>query len=421
MIDAIYRAVTENAVKAAGGVTDSTLKSVKTLLAGSLHLSGEGLELLSKAMIFWEQGRETLIKGKTTLHEHRDNTDKAFNEAIQTASENFSKAIEAVEHSGHIVEKSVFENRVISSILGGSLDDKIKMSRIQFSFRDNEKDITAEQAVELYKNSGLKKSIFWLPGLLTDETMWQNRHITLKERKVLSHGLADRFRRGCFFPYFILYNNGKHIYKNGADLLHLLEEWDKHAPAGEKINLVSYSMGGLVIRSMLHRAKENSSPVLQRMGKVVFIASPDGGSYLEKAGFWLAMALNLSPNAIARFLGVVGNLRSDAIKDLSHGMIREEPWYTGHHIARYFTPRYYDELDGIDFYSVYSTIATNNNPIQSWLGDGIVEEPSLRFLNSTVIDKLPDKQHRVLKLIGENHFSIIHSPKLYDYLRTVFV
>ena len=152
---------------------------------------------------------------------------------------------------------------------------------------------------------------------------------------------------------------------------------------------------------------------------MIFISSPDGGSYLEKSGFWATVIMERAPNIAFMLLGIIGNLRSDAIKDLSHGVIREEDWNSFNYLSRYWKSHYFGELENIDCYQFYSSFGEDGSPFQEWLGDGIVELPSLTILTENVFLRKDRKELRSTNIVGNNHFTILQSGLLKKRIREI--
>ena len=126
--------------------------------------------------------------------------------------------------------------------------------------------------------------------------------------------------------------------------------------------------------------------------------------------------MQASPFFILKLIGFIGNLRSDAIKDLSHGIIREEDWKLGSQIFRYRTEHYFGELDDIDAYEAYSLAGESDNLFQSFFGDGIIEKWSIESLTEKVFQKKTNPETRTLKLLGRTHFQILNAPELIPFI-----
>lgn len=317
--------------------------------------------------------------------------------------------------------QNLTNHRVVTSIIGASLDGKLSFSSSQMLWRWNRKNITTMELVSLFQKSQCKEIIIFVPGLFTDERIWYEKVTRKIHNKIFEHnrGLAYYFSKKGYFPALVLYNHGLHISENGEKLFHLILELISLLPS-IKIHFISYSLGCLITRSMFYQAMNSPMGIPTNIGKVVNIASPDKGSYLEKMGSWMNTILGFIPNKSIKIIASIANLRSDAIKDLSYGIIRREDWYysSGVTIPNY-RENYFGELDTIDFYQAYGVLnsGTKNNP--KWTGDGIVELNSLRYLNRVVYKK-QNPESRILEIRGANHFTILKERKLYRWLRNIF-
>ncbi len=368
-----------------------------------------GLELLSKIQFLPLDWKENLKNSSTAVHDSTIESGKALELAIKVTNDAFSKALDAMDIANRHSIDFIYDNRVLSSILGSSHNSLISLTEIKMSFRSYGKDISSEEVLSAYKQSGLSKIILFIPGLFTDESLWLDRTLTIDNRNVISSGIADDYKKRGYFPIFIRFNHGKHISDNGKELLLLLSDL-LNKDSSLRLNVFCYSIGCLVFRSTLYYARENFSEIsIKNIDKVIFISSPDGGSYLEKAGFWATFLMERAPTLAIQLIGVIGNLRSDAIKDLSHGVIREEDWNQFNYLSRYWQNLYFGELDNINCYQLYSSFGEENSILQEWLGDGIVELSSLTLLRENVFLKKDRTQLRSTNITGNNHFTILQS------------
>jgi len=368
-----------------------------------------GLELLSKIQFLPLDWKENLEKSSLAVHDSTIESSKALELAIEATNEAFSKALNAMDIANRHSIDFIYDNRVLSSILGSSHNSLISLTEIKMSFRSLGKDISIEEILDGYKQSGLSKIILFIPGLFTDESLWLDRTLTIDNRNVISSGIADDYKRRGYYPIFIRFNHGKHISDNGKELLLLLSDL-LNKDSSLRLNVFCYSIGCLVFRSTLYYARENLSEIsIKNIDKVIFISSPDGGSYLEKAGFWATFLMERAPTLAIQLIGIIGNLRSDAIKDLSHGVIREEDWNQFNYLSRYWQNHYFGELDNINCYQLYSSFGEENSILQEWLGDGIVELSSLTLLRDNVFLKKDRTQLRSTNITGNNHFTILQS------------
>lgn len=401
-----------------GSATQKTLEFTRDTVANTLDWSGEGLEFLARHVSFWEEARLGLTETGKHLREsssaHRENLESAISDTVRT----FRDAFQQIHDWEKSTDQLITQNRVLSSILGSSKDGALKLSKIEMSLRLDGADISPDDFARLFRGSQAKEIILFLPGLFTDEDLWIHKRVRMHKRTVVSRGLGDFLVGRGYYPGYIRYNHGLHISENGEKLAELISKLQIALPATQ-IHILAYSLGCLVSRSMFYHSKQ----VLQKplkLGKIIHIASPDRGSYLEKLGFWVAFLLEKAPVSALRIIGKIGNYRSDAIKDLSHGIIRKQDWEKASDFFQKEKEYYYGELDGEDFYQAYSYLSLPHRMELSWLGDGIVEMDSLRYLTERVSRTLPEPETRVLEVPGANHFTILNSGKLFRWLGVRF-
>jgi hypothetical protein len=390
-------------------VTANILGGVKEVLDKSMNWTADTLENLSDEKFLQIEDLPVYLHvAGTNVKKSADITVQGLEIAINSTEHAFAVATDSLDIAEDYMIKTLYENKVISSIIGSSHDDLIGFSKTRMLFRYNNEDISAQTVIDLYRKSGLNKAILFVPGLFCDEQLWMK---TSEE----DTGIGDHFFNKGYYPIYIRYNQGAHISVNGRDLLELMNKLFELEP-DLPLSIITYSQGGLVLRSAFYYAKLNSATFLPKLKKVFIISSPNGGSYIEKIGFWAGMAMQASPFFILKIIGFIGNLRSDAIKDLSHGIIREEDWKLGSQLFRYRTEHYFGELDDIDAYQAYSLAGSNDNLFQSFFGDGIIEKWSIESLTEKVFNKKSNPETRTLKLLGLNHFQILNAPELIPFI-----
>ncbi|MBM9548879.1 hypothetical protein JWG40_17770 [Leptospira sp. 201903074] len=419
MIQILINSLAGKTVSLTQKTTDSLLKGIQFLVKGSLTSTGGGLDLLSNAFFYKPEWREALQKAGVQVKETGHKSNESLQKTIEQTNQAFDKALFKVELTAQKSDDMVFDNRMVSSILGSSHNQKFKLTKIDMSFRTIGKDITAKETIAAFKESNQTKSVLFLPGLFTDETVWQEQTVEYKDRKITSPGLATDLEAAGYYPFYLRYNHGLPIHENGKKLMHLLDVFFNEDPDA-KPDIICYSLGCLIFRSCLYHAKLENKEWLHKFGKIVLIAAPNKGSYLEKIGFWLGFLFEKSPNTALKIIGMIGNLRSDAIKDLSFGLIRKEEKGWMETISGYFGETYFGELDDMDVYQAYALMEGAENPLQNFLGDGIVEKKSLTYLTDKVFNKKTNPALRTLELNKQNHFSIISARPLIHWVKVVF-
>lgn len=327
--------------------------------------------------------------------------------AQNTVKESFLKAQGALDLAEKSTHRLVFENRTLASAIGDNFAG-VPITNIQPAFRLKDMDACPAEIAADYKKSGFKNIVILIAGLFCDEGLWQKG----------DDPLADIFIKKRIYPIYFRFNPGVHVSTNGKALLELCNSLAEQPEMKNRdFSFITYSLGGLILRSALYYDQHTTSSLRRRIKKAIFINSPDGGSYLEKLGFLLALGLKASFIPALISIGHVGDQRSDGIKDLSHGIIREEDWQSSDHFERYGAQKYFGELNGIDAIQIYSLI-NRNNSIASYMGDGIVETGSLTYLTERVFKPAESHFHkRVYTIDQHDHFSVLTSSDLRNILK----
>ena len=189
-------------------------------------------------------------------------------------------------------------------------------------------------------------------GLCLNEQCWQTsgRHDEVLQKS------------GRFAPLYLRYNSGLAISHNGCQLSALLNQISAQMPAGQSLDIVTHSMGGLVVRSALHTAQVAGHNWPDRVDKLIFLGTPHQGAYLEKAGYIAHYLMTISP--YSRPFARIAKRRSQGIQDLNSGRITDQ----GRALAM---PSH------IKAHAVASKLRhKKNSKAEHWLGDGLVSVAS---------------------------------------------
>lgn len=392
--------------------TASTAKGMREFLSQSLQWSSDQIKLLSDSPVIEKTGLVNRFKESAdAIKKAQGESAEAMENAFKATADAFHFALQTIEQRSGEIRKSIVESIPVASVLGESFLRTVKVSEIESSWRLNREDADSARLVEDIKASGKKKAVLLVPGLFCDETLWTDSGTP--------KNLVQLLDEQGFYPIFMRFNPGRHISDNGEALLSLILEILPKIDL--EISAITYSQGGLVLRSALYQDKEHQGTFSKRLKKAVLVSSPDGGSYIEKIGFWVGLGLESSPLLALKALGFLGNQRSEAIKDLSHGIIRQEDWQSGALLSRYAGDHYFGELDDIDAYQVYSLVSTTGELWKAWLGDGIVEEPSLKYLSERVYLRKGKAEERTICIYGKSHFQILSSEEMQGLLTKLFV
>ncbi|PTT51625.1 esterase/lipase family protein [Aeromonas sp. HMWF014] len=160
-------------------------------------------------------------------------------------------------------------------------------------------------------------------GLCMNDLQWQSQTRGKAKEKTLNLGerLADELG---YVPVYVRYNSGLPVAQNGRELASQLAQLTRHWPGQiREISVLAYSMGGLVIRSACHHARQREMDWPDVLKNMVFLGTPHHGAPLEHAGHWLEQLLPAT--AYTQPFVRLAQLRSAGIKDLRHGKVMDSP------------------------------------------------------------------------------------------------
>ena len=212
------------------------------------------------------------------------------------------------------------------------------------------------------------KVVLMVHGLCMNDLQWQSSGAA----NSVDHGAALASALG-YTPVYLRYNTGQHVSHNGHALSAALEQLAAHWPAAlQDITVVAHSMGGLVIRSALHTAQQESLHWPATLRNIVFLGTPHHGAPLERAGNWVDVLLG-STRFAAPFARLA-QLRSAGITDLRYGLLLDEDWQGHDRFRRQPDRRLPLPLpEGVACYTVAATTAAKRSLVADRLvGDGLV-------------------------------------------------
>lgn len=419
------------ALDIAGKLTDGALSGVRNLTTGVLEWTSRQFEGLAGIPLPPDASRG-LKDAARALQEARDASGQVMQDAIEKTGEAFRNALESMHVADETARRALFENIQVASVVGDSFLG-VESSQIEPAFRLHGRDASPEEIATDFQVSGLDRAILCIPGLFCDEGVYAKPPEEIPTAKEgapppsfhpVHESYDQQLRALGLYPIFLRFNPGRHIATNGRALLTLLGQLFASAPGLlEPLDVIAYSQGGLILRSALYYARETNYSLAPRLGRVIGISAPDGGSYIEKLGFFLALGMQYAPWQSLRALGRIANERSHAMQDLSHGIIREEDWHTDNleaRLQRGAQQRYFGELDDVNLYRIYSLAARTESEPLAWLGDGVVEARSLAFLDELTRSK-GDPERRLLVLTGLSHFQALHSTACRERVRAILL
>ena len=306
----------------------------------------------------------------------------------------------------------------INGLIGDRLEGEGSPLAVRMALRLPHRDVecTREGIEEAFERTTPRLAIF-LHGLCETEEAWW---LGTKADPAAQEGQAPRtygqkLRDDLdFTPLYLRYNSGLHISENGRRLSWLLEELRREWPVEvEEVSLIGHSMGALVARSACHEAAEEGRRWVHDAKHVICLGAPNTGSWLEKAVNVGGAALKRVPEAkpFADFL----ELRSDGIRDLRFGYLRDQDWRDRDRdepLRNHSAPL--APVPGVSYHFVSGGLtASERHPVASLIGDVLVRKASASAPRGPDGQPHGDSRH----VQGASHFHLLNHPQTYEHIR----
>ncbi len=254
------------------------------------------------------------------------------------------------------------------------------------------------------------KGLVVIHGLCMNDLQWAHRH---GKANSVEHNHAEILAKTFgYTPIYLRYNTGLSIVENGRELSSQLAGLTQKFPEMKELNVLTHSMGGLLIRSALSQAAHPETPASKRNGQqsdwrgllgcIVFLGTPHHGAPLERAGRWVDLLLGSTPFS-APFKRLT-QLRSAGITDLRYGYLNADH-------------RPLPLPEGVACFSVAATTAGKRSVLADrLLGDGLVPLESALGIHKTPSKSLyfPSQRQRIFYKM--NHMELLYRPEVAEQL-----
>ena len=322
--------------------------------------------------------------------------------------------------------ESTAEREAILAALNGVLGDHLVASdnplRIEMQLRRDGKVLTLTRAglVEAIPDAG-GKILLLVHGLCMGDRQWL--------RKGHDHSTVLAAELGVTTIH-VNFNTGLHVASNGRVLADLLEALLAAWPVPVKhLDVIGYSMGGLVTRSACHYGREAGHRWLMPLRKIVFLGTPHHGAPLERGGNWVNLILDASPYTTA--FSRLAKIRSAGITDLRHGrVIDDDPQLQPEAEAASAAPDRFAHgpdtrpvlplPEGVTCYAIAGVITKDRQALKGRVGDGLVPRNSALGRHRESRRCLPIPESRQSTVHGVRHLDLLDSAeacvKIRDYL-----
>ena len=300
---------------------------------------------------------------------------------------------------------------VLNGLVGDVLAERGSPLAIPMTLRSDGADVLPDRSALERRLPGATGSLcVFVPGLMSSDAIW--RFPDPADSTYGSRLAADR----NVTPLFVGYNSGRHVSDNGQELAarldRLFHAWPRPV---DEVNLVGYSMGGLIVRSACHHAALDGQPWVERVRRIFLLGAPLAGASLEKLLHVTDFTLGTIWNPVTRLIARTLRHRSAGIKDLRFGALTEDDW-SGRDPDRPGWPRRHPVplLPSARHYVIAGTLAADSDRLVArLLGDPLVTWYSAngRSLTSGGKPLLPEAQVKILPGLG--HLALAHHDDVY--------
>ena len=299
---------------------------------------------------------------------------------------------------------------ILNGVMGDRLVEDNSPFAIPMSLRYREQALSRQSPPPQADVSS--KVLLLIHGLCMDDLQQYGR----RKNHAAEYGDALALQLD-YSPVYLRYNSGLHISLNGRELSAQLEQlltlWPRPI---EELSVIAHSMGGLVIRSALHYARQEGLHWPERIGNIVFLGTPHHGAPLERAGNWLDIILGATP--YTKPFTSLAQLRSAGITDLRYGNVLDEDWH-GHdrfHLkpdTRQLAPL----PDTVACHTVAATLAEKRGALADHLvGDGVVPLRSALGQHKEAQRDLAFAESSQLIAYRTNHMDLLNSTEVFDQI-----
>jgi len=294
--------------------------------------------------------------------------------------------------------------RILNGIVGDYLDETGNELATEMT-------LYQENGLPVQSFSTSKTMCVLVHGLVDDESVW------LKDDVKYGESLRKDLE---IVPLYLRYNSGLHVSINGQKLNNLLISLSTFGSPSREIVFLCHSMGGLVVRSACSYGLDQNAAWTKRVRDVIFLGTPHQGSYWEKAGNILTNSLHFITRPYMKLAAQVGNLRSDGIKDLRYGYVRDEDWNNCYDQDALLnnTKTKSTLLNWTSYHVVTGTVTKNPNNFLSLLfGDALVHKLSAQGHSEVDHHHLPFSDEDFCEFPGIRHQKLTSEIAVYEKIK----
>jgi len=338
---------------------------------------------------------------------------KSIHHVTRAVGAGLDQALGALGPALRELESSPLREAVVAA-LNGVLGDHLAESGNPLAIamhlrRDGKPLVLTSEGIAAAVAAPSGKVLVLVHGLCMNDLFW--------ERNGHDHGAALARDLG-FTAVYLHYNSGLHVSTNGRQLAALLDELIAAWPVPiVELDILTHSMGGLVVRSGHHYASAAARAWPGKLRKIIFLGTPHDGVPLERIGHWLNLLWDrtIFTAPFAR----LGKVRSAGITDLRHGYVLDEDWQGRDRFAKDAAARRPLALpEAVECYAIAATIARAEAPLrEQWIGDGLVPVPSALGRHRDPKLTLAFPAAHQWTAYGANHLDLLSRADVYERIR----
>lgn len=318
---------------------------------------------------------------------------------------------------------------ILNGVVGDYLAKENNPLAIEMAFyhQDQALDLNESLAPQIPNQSDKSlsnKIIVLVHGLTNLETVWNFKSEPCPDdapqETVNNDNYGLRIQKSYgFTPFYLRYNTGLSIKKNGEKLNALLCQLTATYPIDiDEIVLMGFSMGGLLARSAQQIAQDSQAEWIKKLSNCYYIGTPHEGSPLEKFGHLTSSIVRLIPREYISHWAEWIDVRSEGIQDLKHGLLnlqhkdekhrpdQDDPYEQSVRCGSFYV--------GAQHHFISGALSENKDSlVNRFFGDSLVRHTSANPISAP-------EDCKSAHFDGIPHIPLAHSKRVYQQIKQWF-
>jgi hypothetical protein len=305
-------------------------------------------------------------------------------------SEFLSNIIDIIQPFEPFLTKSLFNEIFLPSLFS----DKLLTSEYFDVFiKNNGNILSTERVVQEIQELNYKSVFLLIPPLLSDETIWES---TYQNQTTIDNLLKNK----NIYTIKFQFDPTKTIQENSQIFYSILKDIFDNLEKKIQFNVIAFSTGNYIIRYLINYYNDF---FINKFYNLIMINSPELGVKLERIILWAGFLYKYDPKTSIKTLKILTDENFKIINDFDNSIL----------FSKQFLQKEKEIFKQYKINKIYSLITENNSMWSPWLGDGLIEEPSLSFHNEDISEK------NISIINGTSHLQIIPSAELRNILHQI--